>query len=132
MRRAALSSLLVRPRTIGLADLLVLAAIPLLFAVGGVRQPAAFIEASFLVCGVMGTLVGGSIAEPARCSFAWTLPRYRRALLGEFVLCGAVVCGVAGLGDREPGDRVGDGDASVADDLIADGPRTPRRSSWAG
>ena len=96
MRRAALFNLLFRPLSIGFVALFVPVAIVLLFGMG-LKGPAAFIEDSFLVCAVMGTFVGGSIAEASRCSFAWTLPRYRRALLGEFVLCGAVVSGVAGL-----------------------------------
>ena len=99
MRRGALFNLSFRPLLIGLAALFVPVAIVMLFGMG-VWGPAGSIEASFLaflVCGLMGKVFGGSVADASRCSFAWTLPRYRRVLLGEFVLCGAVVSGVAGL-----------------------------------
>jgi len=95
MRRGALLNLLVRPLTIAFtAGVLPMAAI-LLF-VAGSRRPAAVIGVSF-VCAVLGAFIGEGMMEAARCSFAWTLPRYRRALLGEFVICGVAVSAVVVL-----------------------------------
>lgn len=82
MRRGALFNLPFRPLLIGLAALFVPVAIVMLFGMG-FWGPAGCIEASFLaflVCGLMGKVFGGSVADASRCSFAWTLPRYRRVL----------------------------------------------------
>ena len=96
MRRGALLNLLVRPLTIAFtAGILPLAAI-LLF-VAGSRRPAAVIGVSAFVCALLGAFIGERMMEAARCSFAWTLPRYRRALLGEFVICGVAVSALAAL-----------------------------------
>jgi len=96
MRRGALFNLLVRPLTIVFtAGVLPMAAI-LLF-VAGSRRPASVIGVSAFVCAVLGAFIGEGMMEAARCSFAWTLPRYRRALLGEFVICGAAVSALVAL-----------------------------------
>jgi len=96
MRRGALLNLLVRPLTIVFtAGVLPMAAI-LLF-VAGSRRPASVIGVSAFVCAVLGAFIGEGMMEAARCSFAWTLPRYRRALLGEFVICGVAVSALVSL-----------------------------------
>jgi len=96
MRRGVLLNLLVRPLTIAFtAGVLPMAAI-LLF-VAGSRRPAAVIGVSAFVCAVLGAFIGERMMEAAKCSFAWTLPRYRRALLGEFVICGVAVSALVAL-----------------------------------
>jgi len=91
MRRRAFLRLLERPAGIAFAALFTPAAVIMLF-VAGLRGPSRFVEAAGLVCFFVGAFGGITLTDAARCSFAWTLPRYRRALLVEFAFCGAVVC----------------------------------------
>jgi len=90
MRRGAFLHLLVRPAGIAFAALFVPAAVIMLFT-AGVRGPSRFVVGAGLVCFFVGAFGGTTLTDAARCSFAWTLPGYRRALLVEFAFCGAVV-----------------------------------------
>ena len=96
MRRGALLHLLDRPAGIAFAALFMPVAVILLFA-AGVRRPSRFVEVAGLVCFFVGAFGGTTLTDAARCSFAWTLPRYRRALLAEFAICGAVVSALVAL-----------------------------------
>ena len=96
MRRGAFLHLLVRPAAIAFAALFMPAAVILLFA-AGVRRPFRFVEVAGMVCLCAGVFAGTTITDAARCTFAWTLPRYRRALLVEFAVCGAVVSAFVAL-----------------------------------
>jgi hypothetical protein len=96
MRRGALLHLFVRPAGIAFGALFIPAAIILLFA-EGVGRPSRFVETAGVVCFCAGVFGGTTLTDAARCSFAWTLPRYRRALLVEFAFCGAVVSALAAL-----------------------------------
>ena len=96
MRRGAFLHLLDRPAGIAFAALFMPAAVIMLFF-AGVRRPSRFVEVAGLVCFFVGVFGGTTLTDAARCSFAWTLPRYRRALLVEFASCGAVVAAFVAL-----------------------------------
>jgi hypothetical protein len=96
MRRGALFNLLVRPLTAVLAVLLLPLVTVAILAASSTPQ-AAVAGVAVVICAAMGIFVGEGIAEAARCSFAWTLPRFRRALLREFVVCGMAASALVAL-----------------------------------
>ncbi len=95
MRRGALFNLLVRPLTIwyvpfAVAPLVMALLLDPTFAGGLIRT-------SLFTCAILGLFLGGQIRLVIGCSFAWTLPRFRRAVVWEFVVCGVAVSAVPGL-----------------------------------
>jgi hypothetical protein len=96
MRCGAFLHLLVRPAGILFAGLFMPVAVIMLFWAGA-RGPSKFVEVAGLVCFFVGAFGGTTLTDAARCSFAWALPRYRRALLLEFAFCGAVIASFVAL-----------------------------------
>ncbi len=96
MKRRALFNLLVRPLTAVLA-VLVLPLVTVAILAASSTPQAAVAGVAIVICAAMGISVGEGIAEAARCSFAWTLPRFRRALFPEFVICGMAASALVAL-----------------------------------
>jgi hypothetical protein len=96
MKRRALLNLLVRPLTAVLAVLLLPLVTVAILAASSTPQ-AAVAGVAVVICAAIGIFVGEGIAEAARCPFAWTLPRFRRALLREFVVCGMAASALVAL-----------------------------------
>ncbi len=99
MRHGALLSLLTRRLTIGFAVLGLGPAVmvPFLDLAGEPKAVALLIGFSVYMCAMSGGFLGGQFVMAIGCSFAWTLPRFRRDVLWEFVACGIAVSTVPGL-----------------------------------
>jgi hypothetical protein len=101
MRRGALLNLVARPLTIlYVADVLapaVMALAVMALDPGDSRAVGVVVRFSLYTCALSGVCLGGAITTAARCSFAWTLPRFRREVLREFVACGVPVSVASGL-----------------------------------
>jgi len=99
MRHGALLNLLTRRLTIGFAVLGLGPAVmvPFLDAAGEPKAVALLIGFSVYMCAMLGGFLGGQFVMAIGCSFAWTLPRFRRKVLWEFVACGIAVSAVPGL-----------------------------------
>ena len=94
MRRGALVDLLVRPLTIVQVVVFAPLAVLLLFFAAALR-PEVAVAAVSIACAGIGLFVGQAMRVAARCVLAWTLPGFRRALLGEFVVAGLAVSALA-------------------------------------
>ena len=96
MRHGALLSLLVSRLTIFLAVFGLFPAVTALF-VPDAKSAGPLVGLSFIICAQLGGFVAERTMTARRCSFAWTLPRFRRELLREFVACGVTVSLAGGL-----------------------------------
>jgi hypothetical protein len=96
MRRGALVKLLVSPLTIFFAVFGLFPAVMAPFVLDA-KSAGAVICFSFIMCAQVGGYLGERMMTARRSSFAWTLPRFRRELLREFVGCGVAVSTAGGL-----------------------------------
>jgi hypothetical protein len=99
MRHGALFHLLARRMTIGLVGTLLVTVVIALALVLADDSRSVGIPVGFCIyiCVVLGNYLGGQIMLAIGCSFAWTLPQFRRETLREFVACGIAVSAVPGL-----------------------------------
>jgi hypothetical protein len=99
MKPGALLDLLTRRLTFWLvAMILVPAAMALVPVFADETKSAGMvIGLSLYVCALLGNYLGSQIVLAIGCSFAWTLPHFRRNVLREFVVCGIAVAAMPGL-----------------------------------
>ena len=88
MRYAVLTTLLTRPITaVSLAFIVPLSVLG--FMLPSNKSLADLVFVSVAMGGATGLTIGGTISSAARCTFAWTLPGFRRGALLTFVASGA-------------------------------------------
>jgi hypothetical protein len=99
MRLGALLKLLARGPTIWFAAFALLPAVMALVLVlaGEARSAGLVLGFSVYMCAMSGGYLGGQFVLAIGCSFVWTLPRFRRKVLREFVACGIAVSTVPAL-----------------------------------
>jgi len=99
MRRGALLTLVARPMTITFVAIVVapLVMLQVLIFMGEWESASQVLRIALFACAMIGSYLGGQIVQTIGYPFAWTLPRFRRAVVWEFVACGVAVSVVPGL-----------------------------------